>query len=87
MFQKIFQLIMWKRLDYMDMSMIFQLIMTVLNGTPLYLSNFSKDYLVDNVIKTGFYCYVYGFSVSYYHINIDDILDIHKYLMVKNNKK
>ena len=35
--------------------------------------------------KTGFY--VYGFSVDYDAIAVDDILDIHKDLMKKNNIK
>ena len=61
--------------------------MTVLNAAPLCLSNFLKYFLIDNMIKTGLYWYVYGFSVSYYNINVDDVLDIHKYLMVKNHMK
>ena len=35
--------------------------------------------------KTGFNDYVYDFSVDYVAIAVDDILDIHKYLMKKNN--
>ena len=35
--------------------------------------------------KTGFNGYVYGFSVDYNAIAVDDILDIHKYLMKTNN--
>ena len=35
--------------------------------------------------RTGFNCYVYDFSVDYDGIAVDDILDIHKYLMKKNN--
>ena len=34
---------------------------------------------------TGFTDYVYDFSVDYYTIDVDDIKDIHKYLMRKNN--
>ena len=34
--------------------------------------------------KTGFTGYVYDFSVDYNAIAVDDIKDIHKYLMVKN---
>ena len=33
--------------------------------------------------KTGFTGYVYDFSVHYDATNVDDILDIHKYLMKK----
>ena len=34
--------------------------------------------------KTGLSGYVYDFSVDYYAVAVDDILDIHKYLMKKN---
>ena len=34
--------------------------------------------------KTGLTGYVYGFSVDYYPIEVDDIKDIHNYLMKKN---
>ena len=34
--------------------------------------------------ETGFIGYVYDFSVDYDAIAVDDILDIHKYLMKKN---
>ena len=37
--------------------------------------------------KTGLYGYVYDFSVDYDIIDVTDILDIHKYLIVKNNMK
>ena len=52
---------------------------------PLCLGNISKDWSVDNMKKTGFNGYVYDFSVDYDAIAVDDILDIHKYLMKKNN--
>ena len=45
----------------------------------------SKDWSVDNMKKTGLNCYVFSFSVDYDPIAVDDILDIHKYLMKKNN--
>ena len=35
--------------------------------------------------KTGFSGYVYDFSVDYNVTDVDDIKDIHKYLMKKNN--
>ena len=35
--------------------------------------------------RTGFQSYVYDFSVDYGAIAVDDILDIHKYLMKKIN--
>ena len=53
--------------------------------TPLCLGNISKDWSVDNMKKTGFTGYVYDFSVDYDPIAVDDIKDIHKYLMRKNN--
>ena len=54
-------------------------------ATPLCLGNISKDFSVDNMKKTGLCGYVYDFSVDYDAIFVDDILDIHKYLMKKNN--
>ena len=54
-------------------------------ATPLCLGNISKDLTVDNLKKTGLNGYVYDFSVDYDAIAVDDILDIHKYLMKKNN--
>ena len=50
-------------------------------ATPLCLVNISKDWSVDNVKKTGLNGYVYDFSVDYDATDVDDILDIHKYLM------
>ena len=50
----------------------------------LRLGNISKDWIVDNIKKTGLYRYIYDFSAAYV-IAVDDILDIHKYLMKKNN--
>ena len=35
--------------------------------------------------RTGFTGYVYNFSVDYDTTSVDDIKDIHKYLMKKNN--
>ena len=54
-------------------------------ATPLCLGNISKDWSVDNMKKTGFNGYVYDFSVDYDAIAVDDILDIHNYLMKKND--
>ena len=51
----------------------------------IYLGNLSKDWSVDNMKKTGFTGYVYDFSVDYDSVAVDDIKDIHKYLMKKNN--
>ena len=52
----------------------------------LSLGNISKDFSVDNMKKTGLNGYVYDFSVDYDAIAVDDILDIHKYLMEKNGR-
>ena len=52
---------------------------------PICLGNISKDWSVDNMIKTGFPGYVYDFSVDYDAVAANDIKDIHKYLMKKNN--
>ena len=54
-------------------------------ATPLCLGNVSKDWSVDNMKKAVFNGYVYDFSVDYDAIAVDDIKDIHKYLMKKNN--
>ena len=56
-------------------------------ATPLCLGNISKEFSVDNMKKTGLNGYVYDFSVDYDAIAVDDILDIHKYLMEKNSIK
>ena len=37
--------------------------------------------------QTGLNGYVYDFLVDYENIDAEDILDIHKYLMKKNNVK
>ena len=54
-------------------------------ATPLCLGNISKAWSVDNMERTGFNGYIYDFNVDYDAIAVDDILDIHKYLMKKNN--
>ena len=51
----------------------------------LCLGNILKQWSLDNMKKTGLNGYVYDFSVDYDAITADDILDIHKYLMKKNN--
>ena len=53
-------------------------------GTPLCLENISKYWSVNNMKKTGFNGYVYDFNV-HYATDVDNIKDIHKYLMKKNN--
>ena len=52
---------------------------------PMYLGGLSKDYNKNSRKDTGLYGNVYDFSVDYSAITNDEILDIHKYLMKKNN--
>ena len=54
-------------------------------ATPLCLESISKDWTVDNIKKTGLNGHVYDFRADYDTIAVDDILDIHKYLMKKND--
>ena len=55
-------------------------------ATPLCLGNISNDWSADNMRKkTGFNGHIYDFSVDYDAIAVDDIKDIHKYLMKKDN--
>ena len=53
-------------------------------ATPLSLGNISKDWSVDNLRNTGLNRFVYDFSVDYDAAAVDNILDIHNYLMKKN---
>ena len=48
---------------------------------PLILGNISKDFTANNMKKTGLNGYVFYFSVNYNAIAVDNILDIHKYLI------
>ena len=52
----------------------------------LCLGSISKDWSTDNMKKTGLTGYVYDFSADYNAVALDDIKDIHKYLMKKNDK-
>ena len=52
-------------------------------ATPLCLGNISKDWSADNMKETGFNRYIYDFSVDYDASGVDDIVDIHKYLLKK----
>ena len=58
---------------------------TKIVATPLCLGNISKDLSLDNIKRTRLNGYVHDFSVGYDAIAFDDILNIHKYLMKKNN--
>ena len=52
---------------------------------PLCLGNISKDWSTDNMKKTGLTGYVNDFSADYNAITIDNINDIHNYLMKKHD--
>ena len=52
-------------------------------ASPLCLGNISKDWSTDNMKKTGLTGYAYDFSADYNAITVDDLKDIHKYLMKK----
>ena len=54
-------------------------------ASPLCLGNISKDWSTDNMKKTGLTGYVYDFSADYSTVTVDDIKDIHNYLMKKND--
>ena len=49
-------------------------------ANPLCLGNISEDISSANIKKTG----LYGLHVEYRVTAVEDILDIHKYLMKKN---
>ena len=53
--------------------------------SPLCLGNVSKDWSIDDMKKIGFHGYVYDFSVDYNVTDVNDIKDIQKYLMKKND--
>ena len=52
---------------------------------PLCLGNISKNWSAENMKKTGLTVYVYDFSADYGSTYVDDIEDIHQYLMKKND--
>ena len=54
-------------------------------ASPSCLGNISKDWSTGNMRKTGLTGYVYDFSADYNAATIDDIKDIHDYLMKKND--
>ena len=54
-------------------------------ASPLCLGNISKDWSTDNMKKTRLTGYVYVFSEDYNTVTVDDIKEIHKYLMKKND--
>ena len=52
-------------------------------ASPLCLGNISKDWSTNNTKRREFNGYVYSFSVDYIATDVDDIKDIHKYLIKK----
>ena len=52
-------------------------------ASTLCLGNISKDWSTDNLKKTRLTGHVYDFSVGYNTVTVDDIKDIHNYLMKK----
>ena len=54
-------------------------------ATSSCLGHISKDWSIDDIKRAGLKGYVCDLSVDYDVIAVDDILDIHKYLMKKND--
>ena len=53
-------------------------------AVPLCLENISKEFSLYNMKKTKLNKYVYDFSADYVAVAVDNMLDIHMYLMKKN---
>ena len=53
-------------------------------ANPLFLGSISEDFSSANLKKTGLHGSAFDFNVDYRVTAVDDILDIHKYLMKKN---
>ena len=51
------------------------------------LGGISKDFTKDEHSEISLNCNVYDFSVGHRLIKKEDILNIHQYLMIKNNIK
>ena len=54
-------------------------------AASLCSGNILKDWSVDNMTKTRFNSYVYDFSLDYDATDVEEILDINKYLTKKSN--
>ena len=52
-------------------------------ASPLCLGNISKDWSTENMEKAGLTGHVYDFSADYNIVAVDNIKDIHNYLMKK----
>ena len=53
-------------------------------ANQLCLGNVSENFSVNNMKRAGLYGSVFDFTIDYRVTAVDDILDIHKYLMKKN---
>ena len=56
-----------------------------INWYNLCLESVSQDFTKDEHSQTSLNASVYDFSVDHSSINKEDILNIHQYLMIKNN--
>lgn len=56
-----------------------------INAAPLRLGNVSKDFSIDKMQKTKLYAYAYDFLDDFDSMDVADIFDIQKYLMVMDN--
>ena len=54
-------------------------------ASPLCLGNIWKDWSTDDMKKTGLNGYVYNFSDDYDATDVDNINDIHKWFIKKND--
>ena len=60
---------------------------TQFNAIPLCVENISKDFPVDDMKNTGLNGHVHDYGLDYNAIAVEDILDIYKYLMKKDDVK
>ena len=60
---------------------------TQFNAIPLCVENTSKDFPVDNMKTTGLNGHVHDYGLDNKAIAVEDILDIYKYLMKKDDVK
>ena len=49
----------------------------------LFWKNIKKNFSVENIKEAGLNGYVYDFSVDYFDIFVNNVIDIHKYLLKK----
>ena len=58
-----------------------------ISSVPLYVGNVSKDFSADGMKNLGLCGYFYNLLVDYDSTDVDDISDIHKYLIKKHDTK